>query len=232
MISWSQQRKWRRDGANLISDHPAVNSDVSELRTAKIPVTQAIEDEVDGPPPIQFSLKSLLVLTTLACAAFAVVSRLSLLGAVALVWLMLLMAAHVSGNAWGSRATARSTRRHLPHAGGTAAAGTGDVVPPPCAPQTHLGMQATLGHGMAVMVGVGAVIAAGVGLLLIWRHNQGGLGPTGVLMGALSSAGIGAFLSFLGCSCLKISVKALRQAAGNAADKVGPVSSADGSVSP
>jgi hypothetical protein len=165
----------------------------------------------DGPPPLQFSLKTLLVLTTLACAAFAVVSRLSMLGAVALVWLLMLMAAHVSGNAWGSRATARSTRFRKP---GTDGAGNPGLLA--CAPQTHLGRQATLGLSMAVMVGVGAAIGSVVGLALIWRHNHGGLGPTGILMGAFSSAVIGAFLSFLACSCLKVSAKAIRQAAGHA----------------
>jgi hypothetical protein len=169
------------------------------------------EPDDDGPPPLQFSLKTLFVLTTLACAAFAVVSRLSMLGAVALVWLLLLMGAHVSGNAWGSRATARSTRRHKP-----GAEGAGNPGPLACAPQTHLGRQATLGLSMAVMVGVGAVIGSVVGLALIWRHNHGGLEPTGILLGAFSSAVIGAFLSFLACSCLKVSAKAIRQASSHA----------------
>jgi hypothetical protein len=227
MISWAQQQRERRDGANLIPDESAANDDNSELRSAEIPALPSVEPEDDDLPPIQFGLKSLLVWTTLACAAFAVVSRLSMLGAVALVWLFLLMAAHVSGNAWGSRATARSTRRHLAGTGDRAVAGTVRRLPPPCAPQTHLGLQAKLGHGMAVMVAIGAVIGAGLGLSLIWRHNQGGLGPTGVLMGAFSSAGIGAFLSFLAFSCLKVASKALRQAAGSSAEKVGPVSSSD-----
>jgi hypothetical protein len=191
----------------------AAETDPSSPQPVVADVPQLPPAGEDGPSPIQFSLKSLLVLTTLSCAAFAVVSRLSLLAAVAMVWLLLLLAAHVLGNAWGSRATARSTRRHRPNPQLSAAAGG---MPPAFAPRTHLGTQATLGLSMAVMVGVGAALGAVVGLALIWRHNHGGLGPTGILLGSFSSGVIGAFLSFLTCSCLKVSAKAWRQAARSA----------------
>jgi hypothetical protein len=195
----------------LNSQHSTAGDEASE------PVSPAIADVRpplsvdDGPPPVQFSLKSLLVLTTLICAAFAVVARLSLLGAVAMVWLLLLAAAHVSGNAWGSRATARSSNRHR----------SGAMKPPggeplTCAPQTHLGSQAALGLSVAVMVGAGALIGSVVGLALIWRHNDGGLGSTGILLALFSSAVIGAFLTFLTCSCLKVAAKAFRQASRSA----------------
>jgi len=186
--------------------------EIFERRSAesvKSPLPQAGDE---GLPPVQFSLKALLVLTTLLCAAFAVVARLSLLGAVAMVWMLLLLVAHVSGNVWGSRAAARATRNQR---SGTRTLGS-DPAPPVCAPQTHLGSQATLGLSMAVVVGAGAAVGSIVGLSLIWRHNQGGLGATGIVMGAFSSAVIGAFLTFLSASFLKISAKAWRQAARSA----------------
>jgi hypothetical protein len=202
----------RHDGVSLNPENPAAGDAVSEpasATSANLPPPSPVDD---GPPPVQFSLKSLLVLTSLLGAAFAVVSRLSLLGAVAMAWLLLLMAAHVSGNAWGSRATAFSPRRHRRSSEASSERGG----PLACAPQTHLGSQGALGLSMAVMVAVGAVIGAVVGLGLIWWHNHGGLGPTEIALGLFSSAVIGAFLTFLTCSCLKVASKAFRQASDSA----------------
>jgi hypothetical protein len=195
------------------SEVTAVDPDDSSLFSAENAPSPPLEIGDDGPAPVQFSLKSLFVITTLLCAAFAVVARLSLLGAVAMVWMLVLLAAHVSGNAWGSRATARATRSSrfgLPPGGEFAAE------PLTYAPQTHLGSQASLGLRTAMVVGVGAAVGSVVGLALIWRHNRGGLGPTGMVLGAFSSAVIGAFLTFLASSFLKIFAKAFRQAADSA----------------
>jgi hypothetical protein len=173
-----------------------------------VAVAATASSEAD-PPPIQFGLKTLFVLLSLCGVLFAVLGRLSVVWGIALVWLVLLIAAHFAASAVGTRASAHapSRRRLLPHA-------DGDLVAtrPAFAPTTRLGGRAQLGSRFNFVIGAGSIVGCIVGTTLVALHNGARLGAWGLLLAAVSSAGIGAFCAFLAGSCAKVTSKAWTEA--------------------
>lgn len=180
---------------------------------------RAVQENHDpGPPPIQFSLKSLLALTAIAAGLFALLSRVSSVWAAVLIWVSLLVAGHVVGNAVGThgRDRARARRRsddglNLP----------GAVPADPrtaAAPTTTLGGNGGLGLRLFMLVGCGGVVGSLVGTTLVWFHNDRRLNGPALLLAACSSAVVGAFLTFLAASFLQVWSKAWRAASRHATD--------------
>ncbi len=163
-----------------------------------------------GPAPVQFSLKTLLSLTAAVSVAFAAMGRLSVVWAVALAWFLLLVAGHVAANAMQTRAVDHATPRRRRDA--TDAGSATIDMQQACAPTTRLGSQARLGTGLTLVVGLGAIVGCVLGTSLIFVHTRGELGLSAFVLAAISSAGIGAFLSFLAGSCAKVTSKAFREA--------------------
>lgn len=174
-----------------------------------------------GPAPVQFRLKTLLSLTAAVSVAFAAMGRLSVVWAVALAWFLLLVAGHVAANAMQTRAVDHATPRRRRDAttprcersrdANEAGSATIDMQQA-CAPTTRLGSQARLGTGLTLIVGLGAIVGCVLGTALIFVHTRGELGRSAFFLAAISSAGIGAFLSFLAGSCAKVTSKAFREA--------------------
>lgn len=164
-----------------------------------------------GPPPIQFRLKTMLAVTAAVSLAFAAMGRLSAVWAAAIAWFLLLIAAHMAASAMQTRATDHASSRLRRKPGPAREAERFDLQQA-CAPTTRLGSQARLGLGMAVTVGIGAAIGCVVGTTLIFFHNHGELGLPAFLLAAVSSTGIGAFLSFLAGTCANVISKAFREA--------------------
>lgn len=175
----------------------------------------------DGPAPLQFRLKTLLVVTAVAAAIFAAMQRLSAVWSAALLWAALLVAAHVVANALGTHAAARSPtlarRRAMladdPDAGEEHVLRSMEQDPRSAlVPTTRLGGSA--GHGMvlATIVVLGATIGSIVGTILIWHHNDGRLDGPRFMLAAFSSAVIGAFLTFLSATCFHVATRAWREA--------------------
>lgn len=164
-----------------------------------------------GPPPIQFSLKALLAVTAAMSLAFAAIGRVSAVWAAAIIWFLLLVTAHVAASAMQTRATHHASSRLHRKSGAPHVAEPFDLRRA-SAPTTRLGSQTRLGLGMAVTIGVGAAIGCVVGTTLIYIHNHGELGPSAFLLAAVSSTGIGAFLSFLAGTCANVVSKAFREA--------------------
>ena len=178
-----------------------------------------------GPAPLQFRLKTLLILMALAAGLFAALQRVSApLGAV-LIWSVLLIAAHVMANALGTRSTAHAptfARRR------TAIAENHDdehhleqqalESDPQAAvvPTTRLGGNAAHGSAIQHVIVFGAAVGSAVGTTLIWRHNRDGLDWSSFLLAACSSAVIGAFLTFLSSTCFHVTTRAWREAARHA----------------
>lgn len=163
-----------------------------------------------GPAPVQFRLKTLLSLTAAVSVAFAAMGRLSVVWAVALAWFLMLVAGHVAANAMQTRAVNHATQRRRRDANDASPA-TIDMQQA-CAPTTRLGSQARLGTGLTLIVGLGAMVGCVLGTALIFVHTRGELGLSAFFLAAISSAGIGAFLSFLAGSCAKVTSKAFREA--------------------
>lgn len=175
------------------------------------PLPEAEKTADIGPPPLQFKLKSLLVVLSLTAVVFALVGRLSFVWGAALVWLLLLIAAHMAANAMGTHATAMAPSRSRRAA--DQPAGTDDVdIRNVVAPTTQLGHRARLGVPLFVVIGCGSLVGSIVGTTLIVLHNDGRVGWSGIVLAAISSAGIGAFLTFLAGSCAKVTTRALREA--------------------
>ena len=163
-----------------------------------------------GPAPVQFRLKTLLSLTAAVSVAFAAMGRLSVVWAVALAWFLLLVAGHVAANAMQTRAVDHATPRRRRDANDADSA-TIDMQQV-FAPTTRLGSRARLGTGTALVVVIGTIAGCCVGTTLVVLHTGGELGPAAFFLAAISSAGIGAFLSFLAGSCAKVTSKAFREA--------------------
>lgn len=167
-----------------------------------------------GPQPLQFRLRTLLATMAAVSVVLALAVRLDFVWATALVWFAVLVAAHVAANAMGTHSAAHAPSR-LRDEGRHAS--TRNFVDPKaaCAPTTQLGANRNLGWAPAVIVVVGAVVAGAVGTALVVMHNDGRLGWPAIVLAAISSMGIGAFLSFLTASCAKVTASAWREARRN-----------------
>src|SRR5687767_7600124 len=110
----------------------------------------------------QFSLRSLLLAVGLCSVLLAVMNLVGALWSTALVWFLLLVAAHVFGNAWGTRSRTaprpaddrQSDRRSRP--------------PVRFAPSTRLRGQICIGRCMIACSALGAVIGGCLGTYVLW----------------------------------------------------------------
>jgi hypothetical protein len=174
-----------------------------------------LHDTNAGPPPLQFRLKTLFVVLSLLSVLFAVLTRVSLVWRVAVVWFALLVAAHVVANAMGTHAAASAPMR-LPRTRDDEMPGADGDLRAAFAPTTQLGSRAQFGIRFGAIVLIGAAIGCAVGTALVTLHNAGRLGWPALALAACSSAGIGAFLTFLAAGCAKVAARAMRQAASHA----------------
>lgn len=178
----------------------------------------AADDHEPGPPPIQFRLKTLLAFTAIAAALFALLSRVSHVWAAVLIWVSILVAGHVVGNAVGTHGRERArTRRRSDDDRNLHAAAPIDPRAA-AAPTTTLGRNEGLGLRLFILVGCGAVVGSLLGTTLVWFHTGGELSGSALLLAACSSAVVGAFLTFLALSFLQVWTKAWRAASRHSAD--------------
>jgi hypothetical protein len=135
---------------------------------------------------------------------FAVLSHLGPLCSAVVIWGVVLVAAHVAGNACGTQRTGAAPQRR--------------AALPPVA-RAIWEMRATRlrqhhGPGLSMFVGILLGAAAGglVGTLALWGvyREQFGAGPVGV--GGVSSAVVGGFLGFLAASFLQVTKRAWQEA--------------------
>src|SRR5262245_33408178 len=72
-----------------------------------------VDERLDpGPPPVQFRLKTLLIATSLVSVVFALAGRINVVCLAALIWFLLLAAAHVIATFMGTRASAHAPSRY------------------------------------------------------------------------------------------------------------------------
>src|SRR5688572_25880152 len=123
-------------------------TNVSTLEAVAIngaPPTGTVAERRDpGPPPIQFRLKTLLAATAALSVVFAIAGRISSVWLAALVWFLLLAAAHVAASAMGTRASAHAPSRYRIGADRPTNIASGDPRDA-CAPTTRLGGSGSLG---------------------------------------------------------------------------------------
>ncbi len=161
--------------------------------------------------PFQFGLRSLFIGIALLGMLLAIMVRLDPVWSAALAWMLLLVAAHVAGNFWGTRS--RATRPPAPTADDTACAVAN--APIEYAPATRLRGCSRLTRGMLATALVCATLGAIGGtttILFLYRHTVSYLGTT---IASVSGAALGAMLGFLASSFLGIGSRAFREAAGD-----------------
>ena len=180
------------------------------------------ESSAGGTPaeraPFQFGLRAMFVGVALLSVLFAIMGIVGPVWSTFIVWFLLLLAAHVSGNVWGTRKTLRriddTSDGGLKGPPSDAAAVTD--MPAVCAlPGLHRGTRlresTRLGWPMIVSTAIGIVGGGALGATLLWL-SRGGADYTGVVLGSLSSAVVGGFLGFLASSFLAVGLNAWQEA--------------------
>ena len=144
----------------------------------------------------------LVVVVAVACAA---INWLGLAGWMAAVVVLASAAAHVAGNALGTKMR-DATDRDLAQGMGLRAWPTAV----PAADPTHLERSGSLGRLVPVSASIGAVCGAALGTaaLVAWTSCSW----AGAAIGGLSSAVIGGLFGFLGASFVEILRTSLREA--------------------
>ena len=164
------------------------------------------------PPLPQFGLRSLLLMMSALSVLFALMTTVVGRWAIVLAWFVVLAAAHVWANAWGTR-----TRRNLPPTfdkGDEADRRPRRGAPPDAAfaPVTRLGRHSSIGRVMLFTTSAGAVVGAGVGSWLLWEGHPGPVGWVGLIVGGVSSSAVGGLLGFLTSSFLNVALLAIGEA--------------------
>jgi hypothetical protein len=144
----------------------------------------------------------LAVVLGVACAA---INWLGLAGWMAAVVLLVSIAAHVAGNALGTRMR-EATDRDL---AGRVRTGQVPLQPVVC-PPTHLERRSRLGMLIPVSAGIGATCGGIAGTASLLSFTSSSL--AGATLGGLSSAVIGGLIGFLAASFIEILRTSLREA--------------------
>jgi len=168
--------------------------------------------------PFQFSLRAMLMAVAACAVLFAIMHQVGPLWSVAIAWFLMLAAAHVAGNAYATRARRApgdlsrdnfsSENEADPRPKCTATGTERDF-----APATRLRQSTRLGWLMFTLTGLGAIVGCigGVTLLSLvtWDH----IGASGVIVGGISCAVLGALLGFLTSTFLGVFLRAWHEAA-------------------
>ncbi|MBL8830162.1 MAG: hypothetical protein JNM18_24505 [Planctomycetaceae bacterium] len=157
----------------------------------------------------QFRLRTLFIAVAVLSALMALAVRIGPVWSLAIFWTALLIAAHVLGNAWGSRGTADTSARLR--------AGTHDDEPPQTgpiefAPTTRLHRSGGVGWSTIVLTALGVLAGGGAGaaVLIVMYAEQGVY--IGIALGILCAAILGGFLGFLTATSLGMTLRAWREA--------------------
>lgn len=184
----------------VIPDSGAAEAPRAESALAEAPSAEG------AAPPFQFRLRTLLGLVAAVGGLCAVLVNIGPLWSTLVLWTGLLVAAHVAGNACGTKRTSAGPTRTQPLLGSV---------------RRSLNLRATRlrqrngpGPLMLVGVGVGALTGGVIGTVVLWAvyWEAFGLGPVGV--GGASSAVVGGFLGFLSASFVEVAGRAWQEASG------------------
>ena len=160
----------------------------------------------------QFGMRTLFLFMTGCCVLFALVGLMGQLWALAAAWLILMTAAHVAGNVWGTRLR---RKRGMDAAGDRLSVVPGQTAPLAvnCAPPTRLQERAALGWTRVVVSALCAMVGGGLGVAVLWLVTWGRMGLGSLLIAGVSAAVIGGFLGFLATSFLEVALRAWSEAA-------------------
>ena len=159
----------------------------------------------------RFRLRTLLLGIAVLSVLFTLAARLGAVWSVALGWTALLVAAHVLGNAWGTRTTRQMPTLARPATDGESPAATD--TPIAFAPATRLHRSSRLGWRTILLTVLGAVAGgavATVGLIALYAERQA---YAGIALGIVCSAALGGFFGFLAASSIGMTLHAMSESA-------------------
>jgi hypothetical protein len=154
--------------------------------------------------PPQFTLRTLLLVVTALAGLLAVMTAVGSLWSMAILLVVVLVSAHVIGNALGTKLRDRATRRAAPPAG-SAPART-----PPVSPK-RLTEPARL-HWVTLVTTVCGAAAGGYFGGSALAASYPGATTAAVVLGVVSSAVLGGFAGFATSSFLSVMRQALSEA--------------------
>lgn len=170
--------------------------------------THAGDEDAILPTWPQFGMRSLMAFVSVCCALAALAGIVGRLWAIAIGWLVLMVAVHVAANAWGSRLRVRRGAKDHEESSTPPMHSCGAL------PQTgpnRLRNRTPLGWGM---VAASSICGTGGGLLGVsafwfigWDHRYSSLAVAGI-----SAAVLGAFLGFLASSFVEVAMGAWLEA--------------------
>lgn len=182
------------------------------------PLRTETAENVPARPP-QFGLRTLLAGVAVCSMLLAAGRFLGPAGAVLLAWFVVLAAAHILANAWGTRAARRCAGRKERDVRGDDALPLGvdpiGLAAPHEARQaspSHLSMTARHGGGTIAIVVAGAIAGAAAGCAAFSSITLGNPAWLGMLVGALSSGILGGLGGFLGSGFLRVGMTAAGEA--------------------
>ena len=159
-----------------------------------------------------FRLSTLMIVMAITCMGLALMKVVSPFLSGLAVLLLLLVFAHVLGNALGTQL--RQSSRHAQPLS------LDDDIPTPgnvrdtriLAPQTRLSHRSRLGLGTKIMTGIGAVLGAIGGGWLLWWSMKGETSTPAMGLGVVSCGVLGGFVGFAVSSLLGVLGGAVVQA--------------------
>ncbi len=155
----------------------------------------------------QFSTRTLLSVVTACAVLLLVFQTVGPMWSMLIVWFLILGAAHVVANAFGSHQIADSARRTAAE-NATTSRRPGEVVR--CAPATQLRDRRGFGRALIAIVAVSAVLGwllGTAGLLFLTPANL-----AGIALGGASAAILGGFLGFVAGSFVMVATRSFREA--------------------
>ena len=160
--------------------------------------------------PFQFGLRAMFLAMACLSALFATISVVGPMWSTILVWFLVLAAAHVVGNRWGSQGwTIGAADEEAELDGRPLAAAT---IPPAETPATRLREATKLGRLMPLAASGGATAGGSIGVaFLVWLGFEQ-VGYAGIAVGGASAAVVGALLGFLASSFVSVARGAWQEA--------------------
>ncbi len=165
-----------------------------------------------GARPLQFGLRTLFLGVTAMCALLALMGAAGGFWSVMITWFLILVAIHVSANAWGTKAAGGDHPRvedddpppRIPRGGMTASARS--------MPTAHLRERTPIGKPMLVITAIGALAGGTLGTAALAAEYWARSGLAAMSVGGLSSAVLGGFVGFLASSFVDAGARAWSEA--------------------
>lgn len=159
----------------------------------------------------QFRLFTLFLIITLLALVLAAFQYIGPMGTFVLILAILVVIAHVSGNAIGTALRDGARPKLQPRE----TAQTSDSAESQCAPATNLGEKHALGRPIYIITAISAPLWGGLGIAVMKTLSSNPISVTNSIAGAFVLAALGAFWTFVIGSFLQVGFGAFLHALRN-----------------